>query len=92
MTQEILPPIDSVGDAYLEILSRRKSLYLLPAVRLWMIELLDGSGAPFISGHIHNIPPGTTPPPLNLTTMNSAEGTNIRAFLGFIRDSLVPPP
>jgi hypothetical protein len=69
-------------DGYLEILGRRRVLYLLPAIRSQLIEFFDGSGAPLL-----NILLGTAAAPVSITTMTCLQGSALRLNLGFT----IPP-
>jgi hypothetical protein len=74
----VLPP----QDGYLELLGRRRVLYLLPAIRSELIEFVDGSGAPMLNTLL-----GTTASPVSITTMTCPQGASLRVNLGFV----IPP-
>ena len=69
-------------DGYLEILGRRRVLYLLPAIRSELIEFVDGSGAPLLNTLL-----ATAAAPVSITTMTCVQGSGLRLDLGF----KVPP-
>jgi hypothetical protein len=83
---EEVDPLGGMASLYLEILGRRRALYLLPALRTHLLELVDGSGMPNL-GLAIGAPAGA----LSLRTLNRAQGLALRAWLGLMgRDSLVP--
>jgi hypothetical protein len=68
------------------MLGRRRALYLLPALRTHLLELVDGSGMPNL-GRTIGVPPGT----LSLGTLTRANGLDLRVWLVFMGlDSQVP--
>ena len=73
-----LPP----QDGYLELLGRRRVLYLLPAIRSELIEFVDGSRAPMLNTLL-----GTTASPVSITTMTCPQGASLRVNFGFV----IPP-
>jgi hypothetical protein len=89
LTAGILEERDPLGDMaslYLEMLGRRRALYLLPALRTHLLELVDGSGMPNL-GRTIGVPPGT----LSLGTLTRANGLDLRVWLVFMGlDSQVP--
>ena len=86
MQQEILPSVPANAFLapqmfYLEILHRRKVLYVLPAVDTMLLQLVDGSGAPLLNtllGLLGVLPAGTT---VSMRTMNRAQGIALRDFV-----------
>jgi hypothetical protein len=85
MQQEVFPAIQPgtgirAQQVYLELLARRKGLYVLTAIDTALLELFDGSGAPTL-----NLLLGLAgaPPPLPTTpaAMRCAQGVALRNFL-----------
>jgi hypothetical protein len=70
---------------YLELLGRRRTLYLLPVVRTALLELIDGSGAPTLNHLL-----GTTG--VSLSSMTASQGIKLRDdFKAVLADCVVPP-
>jgi hypothetical protein len=82
---EAAPPL-TPQSVYLELLGRRRAVYLLPVVRTTLLELVDGSTAPTLNTLVGGM--GVTP-----ATMNCTQGATLRgAFALALRDFVIPPP
>jgi hypothetical protein len=87
----ILPP--QVPESfYLEILGFDRTLFALPVFETELLQLVDGSGAPFLNAIL-----GTGTSPVSLLTMTHAQGEALRSWADdVLKDSLgqfiVPPP
>ncbi|MEQ1503839.1 MAG: hypothetical protein ABMB14_16480, partial [Myxococcota bacterium] len=66
-----LPPPNLEQSVYLEILAHRRTMYLLPAIRNVLFELVDGSPGAFLNS-VLTTPP--TAPPVTLATLTGAQG------------------
>lgn len=90
MQQEIIPPIvlpRRTQQFYLELLARRKALYVLPVLNTTLLEMFDGSGAPTINGILTDF--GAPPPlPTTIAAMTCAQG---RALLPLLATLPVGP-
>ncbi len=75
------PPPLRPQQAYLEMLARRKALYVLPVIDTTLLELVDGSGAPFLNTVVLPLAMAPGPFPVTLRTMRCAQGTSLRNFL-----------
>lgn len=64
---------------YVEMMTRRKALFLLPVFDTTLLELVDGSGAPALNLLTGAGAAGT----ISLRTMNRAEGITLRSLLPF---------
>lgn len=84
--QELVFPSIKVGQLgeqrlYLELMERRKTLYVLPALDTILLQLIDGSGAPKINQELQNLGfPGTF---VSLFAMDRDQGI-------LLRDNLLP--
>lgn len=80
LQQELLPSIAAPPLApqmlYLDMLSRRRTLYMLTAVRSALLELVDGSGAPTL-----NLMLGNAPGTVGVGTMVCRDGTALRTWM-----------
>jgi hypothetical protein len=82
---EAAPPL-TPQSVYLELLGRRRAVYLLPVVRTTLLELVDGSTAPMLNMLVGGM--GVTP-----ATMNCPQGATLRgAFASTLRNFVIPPP
>jgi hypothetical protein len=87
MQQAMFPSIAPSGfrpqQAYLELMARRKVLYALPVVDMSvLLELIDGSGAPFLNAFV--LPAAGAPGPLPTTPLAMTcppQGTALRTFI-----------
>lgn len=64
----------------LELLAGRKTLTILPMLRTPLLELVDGSGSPFLASTL-----GVNAP-LNIGTLTRGQGTRLRERLGPLLD------
>jgi hypothetical protein len=77
-------------DGYFEQLASRRALYLLPAIRSQLLELVDGSGAPTLTSSVRPAMAGAPPPvPVTITNLTCAEGASLRIV--FDSDAVIPP-
>lgn len=74
------PPPLRAQQVYLEMLGRRKALYVLPAIDTALFELVDGSGAPTFN-IVLGFAGAPGPLPTTPRTMRCAQGTALRNFL-----------
>jgi hypothetical protein len=81
-----VPPL-TPQSVYLELLGRRRTLYLLPVVRTTLLELIDGSTAPTL----HTLlPPSSST--VTFASMTCADGATLRDdFRAVLRDFIIPP-
>jgi hypothetical protein len=78
------PPL-TPQSVYLELLGRRRALYLLPVVRTTLLELVDGSTAPMLNTLVGGM--GVTP-----ATMTCPQGATLRgAFAAAFGEFVIPP-
>ena len=79
-----VPPL-SPQAFYLELLGRRRTVYLLPVLRTGLLEFIDGSGALTL-----NLLLGTTG--VSLSSMTASQGIKLRDdFKAVLADFVVPP-
>ena len=70
---------------YLELLGRRRAVYMLPVVRTTLLELIDGSPAPMLNKLL-----ATTG--VSLSSMTCPQGTTLRGdFSAVLSDFVIPP-
>jgi hypothetical protein len=78
---QLLPP----QAFYLELLGRRRAVYLVPVVRTGLLELVDGSPAPTLNALL-----GATG--VSLSSMTCCQGLTLRSdFSAALADFVVPP-
>jgi hypothetical protein len=87
MQQLVFPAIKAGGlrpqQVYLEMMARRKALYVLPAIDTGLLSMVDGSGATATSPFNLLLAFAGAPGPLPTTprAMRCAQGTALRNFL-----------
>jgi hypothetical protein len=78
---QLLPP----QAFYLELLGRRRAVYLVPVVRTGLLELVDGSRAPTLNALL-----GTTG--VSLSSLTCSQGLTLRSDLSAVLADFVVPP
>ncbi len=86
LQQEVFPAIQPPAgiraqQVYLEMMARRKALYILSAIDTVLFELFDGSGAPTLNTIILPLAGAPGPLPTTLFRMTRAQGAALRDFL-----------
>ena len=68
---------------YLELMERRKALYILPALDSILLQLIDGSGAPKVNQILQDLKLGFPGTFVSLSVMDRDQGI-------WLRDTVLP--